>query len=65
MDGGGSSSRPAPVVASPQVEDKAVQEARAEQARRRARARGYRATVVSKELTGMPAGQGTQTTFGA
>lgn len=61
----GSAPKPQPVVAAPQVEDKAVQEARAESARRRARARGYRATVVSKELTGMPAGAGQQTTFGA
>lgn len=47
----------------PKVEDKAVQEAAAEAARRRSRARGYRATILS-EMVPQPE-PGRQTTLGS
>lgn len=48
---GGSSPKvpPAQVVA-PRTDDSAVQEATAEAARRKSKARGYRSTIVNKEM---------------
>ena len=56
---------PKPKPAEPPVkqEDKAVQEAAAEASRRRARARGFRSTILSKSMPdGVPA---LQTTLGS
>lgn len=38
------------VVPAPKIEDKAIQEAAAEAARRRQKARGFRSTILSKNL---------------
>jgi hypothetical protein len=58
--------KPQPAVVSPppvKEEDKAVQEAAAEAARRRSRARGFRSTILSKSMPdGVPA---LQTTLGS
>jgi len=53
MGGGGGSSRPDPVPPPPppaKIEDKAVQEAKAEALRKKQRGRGYRATIISKNM---------------
>lgn len=53
-----------PVPPAPTTEDRAVQEAAAEAARRRQRARGFRSTILSQSFL-EPSGQGRQTTLGS
>lgn len=48
--GGGSPPKPQPVVSPPQVEDKAVQDAAAEAARRRKTARGFKSTILGSSM---------------
>ena len=47
-----SSPEPPKVRPAPQTGDKAVQEAAAEAARRRSRAKGFRSTILSKDFLG-------------
>ena len=47
-----SSPSPPKVVPAPKVEDKAVQEAAAEAARKRQKARGFQSTILSRDFLG-------------
>lgn len=50
MGSGGSSPKPVAVQPPPKEQDKAVQESVAEAIRRKQRQRGYRATIISKDM---------------
>lgn len=50
MASGGAAPRPTVVSPTPKTEDKAVQEAAAEAARRHQKSRGFRSTILSKSM---------------
>lgn len=56
--------RPPAVVLAPRLEDRAIQEAAAEAARRRQRARGFRSTILSQQFL-EPSSPGLKDTLGS
>ena len=65
--GGPAAPKPTPMAAAPKEEDKAVQQAASDAARRRKLGRGFRSTILGGALTSdqAPAAAGLKSTFGA